>query len=91
MKARFDSLSTYRGRGGSASSRGGSPSTRRSQRAASSTFPLDQNPPTSTLNPALGHLFQHLGNNKLQGTQDNEDASAQSSAPPNLLCVVRVP
>ena len=99
--ARLESLpsqrGTYHGRGGSASSRGGSPSTRRTLGAASSTLPLDQNSPASTLNPVFEHLFQHLGDNKQQSTlnaQDNNgigNTSAETSASLTLLCVVRVP
>ena len=94
--ARLESPSprgTYRGRGRSASSRGGS-STRRTLGAASSTLPLDRNPPVSTLNPVIEHLFQHLGENKQQSTLDSQDddgdTSTQASAPPTLLCVVRI-
>ena len=63
--------------------------------ATSSTLPLDQNPPASTLNPALGNLFQHLSGYRQQSTLDSQadegDTSTQASAPPTLLCVVRVP
>ena len=84
---------THHGRGGSTSSRGGSPSTRRTLGAASSTLPLDQNPPASTFNPVFEHLFQHLGDNKQQSTLDSNDddehsSSTQAAAPPTLLCVV---
>ena len=88
--------STHHGRGGSTSSRGGSPSIRRTLGAASSTH-LDQKPSASTFNPVFEHLFQHLqlGDNKQQSPLDSQDndgdySSTQRAASPTLLCVVRV-
>lgn len=55
----------------------------------------DQNPPASTINPAIGLLYQHLGGHKQQSTLDSQSdegddafTSAQAPDPPTLLCVI---
>ena len=55
----------------------------------------NQNPPASNINPAIGHLFQHLGGHKQQSmlnsrSDEGDDVLTQAPAPPTLLCVVGV-
>ena len=59
--------------------------------AARSTLLRDQNPPASTINPAIGHLFQHLSGYKQQSTLDSQSNEEDDCVhPPPLLCVVRL-
>ena len=58
--------------------------------SASPTLPRDQNP-LFAINPAIGHLSQHLGGRKQQSTLDSqpdEGDDAQAHASPALRCVV---